>query len=103
MEIVHSYRIDVNYRPALEFFSILRKRKGPRKDVGQVPDRQEELHEMYREYMEEVHRGRRQKSFIRYVVEQSGELVAPGTPGPPNGVNTTIRALEALVKIGEVE
>lgn len=103
VEIVHSYRIDVNYRPALEFFSILRKRKGPRKDVGQVPDRQEELHEMYREYMEEVHRGRRQKSFIRYVVEQSGELVAPGTPGPPNGVNTTIRALEALVKIGEVE
>lgn len=96
-EIIHGYRLDVNYRPHLGFFSVLRKRKGPREDVGKIPPRDGRLQEMFYEYHEEVRTGRRERSFLRYIAEQAGATSAQKVPSQPSGGRTAIRVLESLV------
>lgn len=96
-EIIHSYRADVNYRPRLGFFSTLRKRKGVRESVDQIPTRDPRLQDLFHEYREEVRAGLRDRSFLRFMVEQSGTLVGSAVPTSTSRTGTVIRALESLV------
>lgn len=64
--LLHSYRVDIPYRPILSFLSLLRKRRGETGDVSQVEERNPEVSELFDHYQREVKASASKRGFLDY-------------------------------------